>query len=166
MQEKEFSLKDMLCYILREWRKIIVFALAVAILFGTFVAITRGIDMKDPKKTERWEAEHEVARNAYWAPIYEIDRKILENERLAAEAKAEIEKLTDKKAEHEAQITDAQAKIAYYEALIEDYKAGIEQLRVERTNVSDHLEHRRQHNADQRANILFRFESQSHRQGH
>ncbi len=144
MQEREFNLKDMLCYTLRRWRIIVVLAVACAIVFGAFAATTRILDMKNPKKVERWEAEYEVARGAYWAPIYALDRKIQENERLVAQAQLSIEKLADKKAEHEAQITDLEAKIAYYEALIGDYRANIEQLKLERDNLDYYLEHRQQ----------------------
>lgn len=146
MQEREFNLKDILCYTLRKWRIIVILALACAILFGAFIAVTRTLDMKDPKKVERWEAEFEVARESYWAPIHTLDRQIAENERLAAQAKLEIEKLADKKAESEAQIADLNAQIAYYEALIEDHRANIEQLKAERNTLNDRLTYRQQHN--------------------
>lgn len=146
MQEREFNLKDMLCYTLRKWRIIVILAVTCAILFAAFAATTRILDMNDPKKVERWEAEYEVAQGSYWAPIYAVDLKVKENERLASQAQLDIEELNDKKTEYEAQITDYEAKIAYYEALIGDYRANIEQLKTERETLDYYLTYRQQRN--------------------
>ena len=91
MQEREISIKDMLFCALRKWRKIVIIGIIVAILMGSFVAATRAIDMKDPKKIEMWQNEYDVAYGSYWAAINNVDRLIAENERLASQVELEIE---------------------------------------------------------------------------
>ncbi len=146
MQETEVRFSDMLFCALRKWRKAIVFAIVCAILAGAFAAVTRVIDMNDPKKIEKWQTEYEVAYGSYWAAINEFDRQISANERLAAQAQLEIERLNLKKAEYEEQLKDLDAQIKLYEARIEDYEKSIDSLKLERKRLEYYLKYRQEHN--------------------
>ena len=146
MQEREISLKDMLFTALRGWRKIVVFAIICAVLFGSFTAVTRVMDMNDPKMLEKWNMEYEVAYGAYWAEINNLDRQIAENDRLASQAELEIERLDIKKADYEGNLADLEAKIEYYKARIEDCKDNIEQLKLEKEKLEYYLEYRKEQN--------------------
>ena len=146
MQEREISIKDMLFCALRKWRKIVIIGIIVAILMGSFVAATRAIDMKDPKKIEMWQNEYDVAYGSYWAAINNIDRQIAENERLASQAELEIERLDIKKADYEGDLEDLAAKIVYYEARANDCTANIEQLKLEKEKLNYYLEYRKEQN--------------------
>lgn len=146
MQEREISLKDMLFTALRGWRKIVVFAIICAVLFGSFTAVTRVMDMNDPKMLEKWNMEYEVAYGAYWAEINNLDRQIAENDRLASQAELEIERLDIKKADYEGNLADIEAKIEYYKARIEDCKDNIEQLKLEKEKLEYYLEYRKEQN--------------------
>lgn len=146
MQEREISIKDMLFCALRKWRKIVIIGIIVAILMGSFVAATRAIDMKDPKKIEMWQNEYDVAYGSYWAAINNVDRLIAENERLASQVELEIERLNIKKTNYEANLQNIMADIAYYEALIEDYRANIKKLDAEKERLEYYLEYRKAQN--------------------
>ncbi len=146
MEENEIRLKDILFYTLRKWRIIVIFALACAILVGSFVVIDRALDLADEKKMATWQAKYELARNTYWESIHRLEREISENERLAAEAKEAIELLNTAKTDHEMQIADLEADIVYYEALIADYQTTISQLREKCTDLEYYLEYRKEQN--------------------
>lgn len=146
MQEREISLKDMLFTALRGWRKIVVFAIICAVLFGSFTAVTRVMDMNDPKMLEKWNMEYEVAYGSYRAEINNLDRQIADNDRLASQAELEIERLDIKKADYEGNLADLEAKIEYYKARIEDCKDNIEQLKLEKEKLEYYLEYRKEQN--------------------
>ena len=146
MQEREISLKDMLFTALRGWRKIVVFAIICAVLFGSFTAVTRVMDMNDPKMLEKWNMEYEVAYGSYWAEINNLDRQIADNDRLASQAELEIERLDIRKADYEGNLADLEAKIEYYKARIEDCKDNIEQLKLEKEKLEYYLEYRKEQN--------------------
>ena len=146
MQETEVSLVDMLFCALRKWRKVIVFAIVCAILVGAFAAVGRVIAMNDPEQIAKWENEYDIAYGWYWAEINEYDRDISENERLAAQAQLEIERLNLKKIEYEARLEDIEAQITLYEARIKDYEASIESLELERARLEYYLKYRTEHN--------------------
>ena len=146
MQEREISLKDMLFTALRGWRKIVVFAIICAVLFGSFTAVTRVMDMNDPKMLEKWNMEYEVAYGSYWAEINNLDRQVADNDRLASQAELEIERLDIKKADYEGNLADLEAKIEYYKARIEDCKDNIEQLKLEKEKLEYYLEYRKEQN--------------------
>jgi peptidoglycan hydrolase CwlO-like protein len=146
MQEREISLKDMLFTALRGWRKIVIFAIICAVLFGSFTAVTRVMDMNDPKMLEKWNMEYEVAYGSYWAEINNLDRQIADNDRLASQAELEIERLDIKKADYEGNLADLEAKIEYYKARIEDCKDNIEQLKLEKEKLEYYLEYRKEQN--------------------
>ena len=146
MQEREISLKDMLFTALRGWRKIVVFAIICAVLFGSFTAVTRVMDMNDPKMLEKWNMEYEVAYGSYWAEINNLDRQGADNDRLASQAELEIERLDIKKADYEGNLADLEAKIEYYKARIEDCKDNIEQLKLEKEKLEYYLEYRKEQN--------------------
>ena len=146
MQETEFSFGDLLFSALRKWRKAIVFALVCAILAGGFVAVTRFVDMNDPQKKEIWQAEYDIAYGSYWAAVNDFDRQISENERLAAQAKLELDKLNLKKGEYEGNLEDLKAEIAFSEARIADYEKSIDSLKVERERLDYYLKYCKDHN--------------------
>ena len=146
MQEREISLKDMLFTALRGWRKIVVFAIICAVLFGSFTAVTRVMDMNDPKMLEKWNMEYEVAYGSYRAEINNLDRQIADNDRLASQAELEIERLDIKKADYEGNLADLEAKIEYYKARIEDCKDNIEQLKLEKEKLEYYLDYRKEQN--------------------
>lgn len=146
MQETDFDFKEMLFCALRQWRKIIVLAIICALLVGAFTAVSRARLINDEEAIERWQTQYEIEYGTYWAEIYDIDRQISANERLASQAELSIEKLGLEKTAHEGRIEDLEAKIVYYEALIEDYKANIEELRVERDKLNYYLTYRKEQN--------------------
>ncbi|MBQ9703353.1 MAG: hypothetical protein IJV68_02280 [Clostridia bacterium] len=146
MQEKEISLKDMLFSALRKWRKIVAFAIICAILMGAFTAVSRVIDMNDPEKVELWQTEYEIAHGSYWAKINDIDRQINENEILASQAELAIVRLDIKKADYAANLQNIMANIEYYNALIVDCEANIEELKLEKQKLEYYLEYRREQN--------------------
>ena len=146
MQEREISLKDMLFCALRKWRKIVIFAIICAILIGSFAAGSRVVEMKDPENLEIWQNQYEVALGSYWAAINNVDRQIAENERLASQVELEIERLDIKKTDYEGNLEDLEAKIVYYEALIEDCNDNIEQLNLEKEKLEYYLEYRKEQN--------------------
>ena len=146
MQETELNLKDMLFCMLRKWRAIVIFAIICAILVGAVGAMIRVIEMNDEEKVELWQSEYEIAQGIYWAAIYDLDRQISENERLATKAENELATLDSKKVEYEAEIVDLEAQIDYYNELIEDYKANNEELVRERERLTYYLPYRQEQN--------------------
>lgn len=146
MQETEINLKDILCCVLRKWRKIVVCAVICAILIGSAAAVSRVIDMNDDEVVERWQTEYELAQGMYWASIYDLDRKISENERLADKTEYELSSLDRQKTEYEAEIVDLEEQINYYNILIENYKANNERLKLECDNLNYYLTYRKEQN--------------------
>lgn len=158
MQEREISISDMLFSALRKWRKAVVFAIVCAILVGAVAAVMRVIDMNDPEKVEEWQTEYEVAYGAYWAEINDLDRQISANERLAAQAQLNIERLNLRKAEYEAQLEDLDAQIKLYEARVKDYEESIASLEHERERLEYYLNYRKEHNEN---NLLMKVDPYS-----
>lgn len=146
MQETKNNSLDMLFYAIRKWRKIIGFAIVCALIVGLVAAAVRYIYINDEEKVELWQTEYEVALGAYHAAINDLDRQISENERAASQTQLKIEKLAITKGDYEGRLEDLAAKIVYYEALIEDYQANIEELRLERDKLEYYLKYRQEQN--------------------
>lgn len=146
MQETELNLKDLFCGILRKWRIIVIFALICGILCGAYAAVDRVIKINDEEEVERWQTEYEIAKGLYWSAIYDLDRKISENERLATKTQVEIANLDRQKAEYEAQIADVESLIDDHHALIENYKANKEKLTAEREQLEYYLSYQKEQN--------------------
>ena len=131
---------------LRKWRAIVVWAIVFALLVGSVVAAMHAIDMNDEEQIELWQSEYEIAQGIYWAAIYDLDRQIGENERLAAQAENELLGLDRQKADYEAEITDLEAEIEYYQDRAENYQASNEQLLNEREKLEYYLNYRKEQN--------------------
>lgn len=146
MQETELNLMDLLCCILRKWRMIIIFAVICAILLGAICAVNRVVKINDEEEVQRWKDEYEVAYGAYWAAIYDVERQISENERLAIQAETKLSDLDRQKMLYEAQIEDIEGEIEYNKVLIEAYNANKEHLINERDKLNYYLSYRKEQN--------------------
>lgn len=146
MNETEIRLADIMLCALRKWRRIVVFALICAMVTGAFTAVRYVRQMHDEEMLEKWQTEYEIQSGVYWAAINDYDRQISENERLSALAQSSLEALERQEAEYLSQIADLEASIAYYEALIEDYRDDIVRLNAEKESLYYYLSYYREQN--------------------
>jgi len=137
---------DLLCCILRKWRTIVIFAIICAILVGAVGAVIRVIKINDEEEVERWQEEYDAAYGAYWGAIYDLDRQISDNERLATRTATRLSNLDRQKTLYEAQVADIESQIDYSNAMIENYKANNEQLMTEREKLEYYLNYRKEQN--------------------
>ena len=146
MQEQEISIKEMLVIILRKWRGILAFGIAVALIAGLATIVIRIVEMNDPDQVERWQAEYDAAKGAYWAGINDYDRQISENERLANAAQAELDALEQQEESLREDIQDKRTSIEYYDTQIEVSQANIDNLESEKEKLAFYLKDQTERN--------------------